>query len=140
MNRLLILFVLCLSIIACQPVEKKAEKIPMEDFFRDPEKIGYRISPNGQMIIFRAPHKGRMNVFVQKLGDTSAVAITHETERSIYNAFWESDDRILFTKDQGGDENTHILSVKPDGTGLVDHTPFEKVRADVIDILEEKPE
>jgi len=112
----------------------------MEDFFRNPEKAGYRISPDGNMILFRAPVMGRMNVFVQKLGDTTAIAVTHETERSIYDAFWESDERIIFIKDQGGDENTHVLSVKPDGTGLVDHTPFQKVQSSVVDIMEEKPE
>ncbi len=112
----------------------------MEDFFKDPAKAGFRISPNGQMIIFRAPHMGRMNVFVQKLGDTASIPLTHETERSIYDAFWESDDRIIFTKDQGGDENLHVLSVKPDGSGLIDHTPFEKVRSEVVDILEDRPE
>jgi len=140
MNRLFIAIALFASILACKPVVEKAPPIPMEDFFRNPEKIGYRISPNGQMIIYRAPLNGRMNVFVQKLGDTAAIALTNETERSIYDAFWESDERILFTKDQGGDENTHILSVKPDGTGLVDHTPFDKVRASVVDILEDRPE
>lgn len=140
MNRLLVVFAVFLGLVACQPALQKAPKIAMEDFFKDPEKAGFRISPNGQMIIFRAPHMGRMNVFVQKLGDTTAVAITHETERSIYDAFWESDDRIIFIKDQGGDENTHVLSVKPDGSGLVDHTPFDKVKAMVVDILEDRPE
>ena len=140
MNRLLIVFVLLLGIVSCKPALKTAPLIAMEDFFRNPEKSGYRISPNGQMIIYRAPIAGRMNVFVQKLGDTTAVALTHETDRSIYDAFWESDDRIIFTKDQGGDENTHVLSVKPDGGGLIDHTPFEKVQASVIDILEDRPE
>ena len=140
MNRLLIVFVLLLGIVSCKPALKTAPPIAMEDFFRNPEKSGYRISPNGQMIIYRAPIAGRMNVFVQKLGDTTAVALTHETDRSIYDAFWESDDRIIFTKDQGGDENTHVLSVKPDGSGLIDHTPFEKVQASVIDILEDRPE
>jgi dipeptidyl aminopeptidase/acylaminoacyl peptidase len=128
------------SFNACQKNETRAPLVPMEDFFKDPEKAGFRISPNGEMVIFRAPHMGRMNVFVQKLGDTAAVPITHETERSIYDAYWESDDRIIFIKDQGGDENTHILSVKPDGSGLVDHTPFEKVRSDVVDMLEDRPE
>jgi len=135
-----VIMLIMIGFTACRAKEERAPVIPMENFFKDPEKAGYRISPNGQMIIFRAPHMGRMNVFVQNLGDTSAVPITHETERSIYNALWESDDRIIFTKDLGGDENMHVLSVKPDGTGLVDHTPFEKVRSDVLDILEERPD
>ncbi|HEY9488112.1 MAG TPA: S9 family peptidase, partial [Chryseosolibacter sp.] len=80
------------------------------------------------------------NVFVQTLGDTSAVPVTAETERSIYNAFWEGDNRIVYVKDTGGDENLHILSVKPDGTGLQDHTPYEKVRSEILDVLEDRPE
>jgi len=134
------ILLIMISFNSCKPKEERAQLVPMEDFFKDPEKASYRISPNGQMIIFRAPHMGRMNVFVQKLGDTTAVPVTHETERSIYNAFWESDDRIIYTKDIGGNENMHVLSVKPDGSGLTDHTPFEKVRADIVDILEEKPD
>ena len=135
-----VILLIILSFFGCKPKEERPPLIPMEDFFRDAEKAAFRISPNGQMIIFRAPHMGRMNVFVQKLGDTAATPVTHETERSIYNAFWESDDRIIFTKDIGGNENMHVLSVKPDGTGLTDHTPFEKARADVVDILEDKPD
>ena len=132
-------------ISACSPAEKKAELKPadpvkMEDFFRDPEKGQFRISPNGEMIIFLAPYKGRKNVFVQLLSDSTAKPITEETERSIYDAFWESDSRIIFVKDSGGDENMHVLSVKPDGTDLKDHTPFEKVRSEVVDILDDKPE
>lgn len=135
----LIMFIM-VGFTSCKPKEQPVVVIPMEDFFRDTEKAGYRISPNGEMIIFRAPYMGRMNVFVQKLGDTTAVPLTQETERSIYDAFWESDDRIIFTKDTGGDENMHVLSVKSDGSGLVDHTPFEKVRSEVIDILEDTPD
>jgi dipeptidyl aminopeptidase/acylaminoacyl peptidase len=140
---LFLLLLLGISLYSCKPEEKKAEErasiVPLEDFFKDPEKAAYRISPDGERIIFRAQHKGRMNVFIQKLGDTTATPLTHETERSPYDAYWESNERIIFVKDVGGDENTHILSVKPDGTDLKDHTPFEKVQASVIDILEDKP-
>jgi dipeptidyl aminopeptidase/acylaminoacyl peptidase len=136
---------LSLFLISCRteeklPKETPAQPVALEDFFKDPERAGYRISPNGEWVLYRAPHKGRMNVFVQKLGDTTARPITEETERSIYNAEWESDDRIIFVKDSGGDENTHILSVKPDGSGLTDHTNFPKVRASIVDILEERPD
>ena len=137
---LLGIVLIIMSFCCCKPKAELAPVIAMEDFFKDPEKASYRISPNGQMIIFRAPHMGRMNVFVQKLGDTTATPITQETERSIYSAFWESDDRIIYTKDIGGNENMHVLSVKPDGSGLTDHTPFDKTRAEVVDILEERPD
>lgn len=141
---LAILPLVFVALTQCRTEEKRtkedpAQPVAMEDFFKDPLRAGYRISPNGEMILFRAPHQGRMNVFFQKLGDTTAIPLTAETERSIYNAEWESDERIIYVKDVGGDENTHILSVKPDGSTLVDHTPFEKVQASVVDILEDRP-
>ncbi len=138
----LALALICL--FQCRTPEKAVTETPatpvaMEDFFKDPKTAGFRISPNGEMIVYRAPHMGRMNVFVRKLNDTTAIPITAETERSIYNAEWESDDRIIFAKDIGGDENIHILSVKPDGTDLKDHTPFNGVRAGVVDMLIDRP-
>src|SRR5262249_27882336 len=42
-------------------------------------------------------------------------------------------DRIIFRKDFKGDENYHVVSVDTDGKNLVDLTPFDKVRANIID-------
>lgn len=141
MKKLPLLFALvaliCLN--ACKQnepaTEQKAEIVPLKDFFKDPEKSSYRISPNGEYVIFRAPHMGRLNVFVQKLGDTTSTAITHETERSIGNCFWKNDNTIVYTKDFGGDENFHVLAVGRDGSNLKDLTPWEKVRSEVLDEL-----
>lgn len=33
--------------------------IPVEDFFRNPEKISFRISPEGTHISYLAPYKGK---------------------------------------------------------------------------------
>ena len=43
----------------------------MKDFFKNPEKASFRISPDGKYISYRAPWKNRMNIFVQKVGETS---------------------------------------------------------------------
>lgn len=142
MTMLLSSLLLCL--FQCRTPEKAATETPatpvaMEDFFKDPQTAAFRISPNGEMIVYRAPHMGRMNVFIRKLGDSTATPLTAETERSIYNAEWESDDRIIFVKDIGGDENLHILSVKPDGSDLKDHTPFNGVRSEIVDMLVDRP-
>src|SRR6185436_5926550 len=130
--------------VSCSPSEKKidaklADPVPLEDFFKDPQRAGYDISPNGKHILFRAPHKGRMNVYVQKLGDTTSTAITQETERSIPFAFWEDDNTIIYSKDFGGDENFHVLSVNRDGSNQKDLTPWTKVRSSVLDILKDRP-
>jgi len=44
----------------------KAKQIPLEDFFKNPEKSGYQISPDGKYFSYKAPYENRMNIFVQK--------------------------------------------------------------------------
>ena len=84
---------------------KKIEipEIPLEDFFKNPDKSSFSISPNGEYVLYKAPFEKRMNVFVQKIGDTTAQRVTEVTDRDILWAFWASDDRILYMKDDGGD-------------------------------------
>ena len=51
-------------------MEKEAPLIPMEDFFRNPEKSSFRISPDGNHIAYMKPWETRMNVFVLDIGNS----------------------------------------------------------------------
>jgi dipeptidyl aminopeptidase/acylaminoacyl peptidase len=84
-----------------------------------------------------APFESRLNVFVQKIGAEEAVRITSETERDIAGYLWANNNRILFLKDTGGDENFHLYGVNIDGSDLKGLTVFEKVRTEFIDELED---
>ena len=135
-----IVILLCLSlglIVSCNKVPEPAPTIPLEDFFKNPEKSSYQISPDGQYFSYTAPYEKRMNVFVQKIGQDSAVRITSETERDIAGYFWGNNNRILFLKDTGGDENFQLYGVNIDGSNILPLTAFEKVRTMIIDDLPE---
>tara|TARA_S200000501_G_scaffold73009_1_gene64939 strand:+ start:4951 stop:6771 length:1821 start_codon:yes stop_codon:yes gene_type:complete len=121
-------------------MKSKTPLIPMEDFFRNPEKSSFRISPNGSHIAYMKPWKSRMNVHVIEVGADVEKRLTSSTERSIYGFLWLGDDRIGYVKDDGGDENTHFYAVNKDGSNEIDLTPFENVKATIIDDLEEDPE
>jgi dipeptidyl aminopeptidase/acylaminoacyl peptidase len=133
----MIVFVLFLGIASCKPALEKAPQIPMEDFFRNPEKTAFRLSPNGEYFSYLAPWESRLNIFVQKVGADSAVRITSETARDIAGYLWKGNNRILFLKDTGGDENFQLYGVNIDGTEQKGLTVFEKVRTDLIDDLED---
>lgn len=113
----------------------KAVKIPMEDFFRNPEKTAFQISPNGKYLSFLAPYESRLNVFVKELHGDSAVRVTSETARDIAGYFWANDERLLFLKDQGGDENFSLYAVDRDGSDMKALTEIEGVRTTIIDDL-----
>lgn len=116
---------------------QQTDLIPLEDFFRNPEKSSYQISPDGKYFSFTAPYQSRMNIFVQEVGKDSAVRLTSETERDIAGYFWANNNRILFLKDTGGDENFQLYGVDANGANLKDLTAFPKVRTQIIDVLED---
>ncbi|MBD3161763.1 MAG: prolyl oligopeptidase family serine peptidase [Candidatus Eisenbacteria bacterium] len=112
----------------------------MRDFFRDPEKSRFQLSPDGTRLAFLMPWEGRLNVHVQEVGGETATRITEATERSILGFGWANNQRIVYILDQGGDENYHAYAVDIDGSNFLDLTPFEGVRSQIVDILEDDDE
>ena len=110
-----------------------AKLIPLRDFFKNPERSRFQVSPDGSSISFMQPYRSRMNVFVQPRAGGDAVRVTSETERDVWGYFWKGSSRIVYLKDFKGDENVHVVVAGVDGGNPVDLTPFEKVRANIID-------
>jgi len=108
----------------------------MKDFFRNPPKVGYSLSPNGEYLAFMQPWENRLNVFVEKIGSGQATRVTGAKERDIAGYAWKGDNRLVYIQDTGGDENYRLYAVGVDGSNPKDLTPFEKVRAQIIDRLE----
>ena len=120
-------------------MENKAPLIPMEDFFRNPEKSSFNISPNGNHIAYMKPWKSRMNVFVMDMITKKEARLTSSQERGIYGFAWLTNKRIGYIKDEGGNENMHFYAVNIDKSNEIDLTPFENVQARIIDDLEDDP-
>ena len=90
--------------------EEKAPLVPLEDFFKNADKSGWQISPDGESISYLSPHMGHTNVFVRKITDSVGTPVTHDSVRNIYNYQWKGN-RILYLQDVGGDENYQLFSV-----------------------------
>lgn len=116
-------------------------QIPLEDFFRNSERTGYQLSPDGSYISYMAPNKDRLNVFVRRVdeSDEHAIRITNETERSVAGYMWADNQRLLYMKDTAGDENYQLYGVHRDGSDDRAYTAFDGVRTSLIDDLEEQP-
>jgi len=119
---------------AATATEAPPPVIAMQDFFKNAEKASFRISPDGLHISYRAPWKGRMNIFVQKVGGTEAVQVTMDTIRDIGGYFWKGD-RLLYSRDINGDENYIVFSASMDGKDIKMLTPEKGVVGSVLDDL-----
>jgi len=116
-------------------------KYKVEDFFRKPEKSVYQISPSGTHFSYKAPYERRQNIFVQPIsGEASPQQLTFETERDISGYMWKGDQRIIYIKDNGGDENFSLFAVDISGENLVELTPYENIRINIIDSLHDDPD
>ena len=121
---------------------------PIRDFFSNPEKGYFRLSEDGGTLGFMQPVSvngapRRMNVFVQSLKGSTPVGkprrLTAETARDISIYYWKGNRRILYTKDFGGDENFHVVSIDVKSGQVSDLTPGDKVRAELLDDLPNDP-
>lgn len=141
-----------LAVTALGPLQAASPEAPpkryeLRDFFGNPEKSGFRISPDGRLLAFMAPYEQRRNLFVVSLpADGSAPdfakakRVTSESARDIAGYFWKGNEHLLFVKDFGGDENYHVVSASVQTGETKDLTPGTRLRADVVDDLREDPE
>jgi len=129
---------LLLLVIFCGCSERPAKLIPLRDFFRNPEKVTFRISPDGKYLSYLKPFKTRLNIYIQKIGTTEAASrVTSVTDRDIESYFWKGNDHLIYARDLNGDENYHLYLTNRTGSFVRDLTPFPGVQARVLDDREE---
>ncbi len=112
--------------------------IPLEDFFRKPQRTQLRLSPSGRYLAWLEPWQRRLNLVVEELATGTRSRVTAATERDLAGYLWASDERLVYVQDRGGDENFRLHSVGRDGTGALDLTPFDGVQCSLVDDLEDE--
>ena len=110
--------------------------IPREVLFGNPERMGPRLSPDGERLAYLAPRSGVLNVWVGPVGGTldDFEPVTDDRKRGIRVFFWAEDDRhIVYLQDEGGDENWRVHAVDAATREDRDLTPFDDVQAKIVD-------
>jgi dipeptidyl aminopeptidase/acylaminoacyl peptidase len=115
-----------------------AELIPRRVLFGNPERVSPRISPDGTLLAWIAPHEGVLNVWVAPAGAdgvdwAQARVITDDADRGIRMFTWAHDGRhVLYLRDTGGDENWRLHDVDLETMRRRDLTPFDEVATQII--------
>jgi len=115
-------------------------KIPLESFFKNPEKTDYKISPDGLTVAWLAPFKDRMNIYCAPLDQLdNSKRLTDINDRDIPSYFWGNNENIVFAKDAGGNENFNLYGVNVKDEKLTALTPFPDCLVNIIDELDDIP-
>jgi len=93
---------------------------------------GASFSADEKRILFSSNETGLFNVYAIAAAGGKSEALTKSTTDSNYSlAFFPDDDRMLYTRDSGGDELNHIYVREKDGTER-DLTPGQKLKANFV--------
>ncbi|NYE63352.1 dipeptidyl aminopeptidase/acylaminoacyl peptidase [Duganella sp. 1224] len=130
---------LLLASILPAHAQSPAADVPLIErgkIFGNPTKTAAKLSPDGKWLTWIAPRDGLLNLWVapaNKLAD--ARPLTDEKTRPIRSSFWSPDSQsVLFIQDKGGDENFLLYGVNVVSGKQTNYTPFEKTRAQVLQI------
>lgn len=111
----------------------------VSDYFARPKASSFQLSPNGKYMSYKEKDENNKNhVYVKEIETGKAVKIIEEKEEPIKGYGWINDDRIFFMMDNGGNENYHIYATNTDGSNTKDLTPFDDVKANILNILKEQ--
>ncbi|MGB7393514.1 MAG: S9 family peptidase [Pricia sp.] len=113
-------------------------KYSVEDYFAKPKASTFKFSPDGKFLSYREKDEnGKRHVYIKEIATGDIERAIEEKEELIRTYSWINNERLVFSMDQGGDENYHVYAVNIDGSNQKDLTPFEGVRAQFTELLKE---
>jgi dipeptidyl aminopeptidase/acylaminoacyl peptidase len=109
--------------------------IPRDVLFGNPERTSPQLSPDGKYLAYLAPdEKDVLQVWLRTVGQQDDRILTADKKRGIHLYFWTFDgDQLIYLQDADGDENFHFYSVNIKSNIVRDLTPFQGVKAELVD-------
>lgn len=110
--------------------------IPRDILFGNPQRTSPQLSPDGKYLAYIAPdEKNVLQVWVRTIGKEDDRQITADKKRGIRVFSWSyNPDQLLYLQDADGDENFHLYLVNIQSNIVRDITPFQGVKAQVVDL------
>ena len=109
--------------------KRPQKQYSIEQFMNTIAVQGASFSPDESRILFSSNKTGIWNAYTIPVGGGDWTPVTTSTTDSTFAvSYFPNDDRILFTRDQGGNELNHLYVRMPDGQEK-DLTPGQKLKA-----------
>ena len=120
---------LLVSASLAEAQSRPKQQYTIEQFLSTVNISGASFSQDESRLLISSNKTGIFNVYTIPVAGGEPTAVTSSTTDSTYAvSFFRTDDRILFTRDQGGNELNHLYVRTPDGQER-DLTPGAKLKA-----------
>jgi dipeptidyl aminopeptidase/acylaminoacyl peptidase len=114
---------------AAKPTARPSKQYSIEQFMATTKLSGSSFSPDEKKILFSSNESGIFNAYSVPAGGGKPTQLTQSKTDSTYSvSYFPNDERILFTRDQGGNENNHLYVRELNGKEK-DLTPGDKLKA-----------
>ncbi|MGH9398943.1 MAG: prolyl oligopeptidase family serine peptidase [Thermoanaerobaculia bacterium] len=114
---------------AAAPTKRLAKQYTIEQFLATTAVTGASFSADEKKILFSSNKTGIYNVYsIPVAGGEARPVTTSATDTTIAVSYFPKDDRVMYTRDKGGDEKNHLYVRELDGKER-DLTPGENLKA-----------
>ncbi len=115
--------------VAAADKPRQPKQYTIDQFMKTTSMGNASFSADDSRILFHSNESGIFNAYVVPVAGGKPQALTESKTDSTYSvSFFPDDDRILYTRDQGGNEQNHLYVRERDGKER-DLTPGEKLKA-----------
>lgn len=113
-----------------------------EILFGNPEKTSPQLSPDGKYLAYIAPdEKNVLQVWLRTIGQEDDQILTADKKRGIRIFFWTYNaEQLIYMQDSDGDENFHLHLVNIHSKIVRDLTPFQGVKAELVELEPKFPD
>ena len=113
----------------------------VEDYFAKPKTSSFQFSPNGKYFSYREKDaNGKRHVYVKDTETNEVKKAIEEDDELISGYGWANNNRLIYVKDQGGNENFQLFAANLDGSNNKALTPFKDVNVGLLNGLREQPD
>ncbi len=120
---------LALAAAPSKSAARPSKQYSIEQFMASTRFAGASFSPDEKKLLFSSNQSGIFNAYSVSVAGGKPKALTRsKTDTTFAVSYFPKDERILFTRDQGGNENNHLYVRTLDGKEK-DLTPGDKLKA-----------
>jgi Tol biopolymer transport system component len=102
--------------VAVAAQKHPSRQYTIEQFMATTRVLGSSFSADEKRILFSSNESGVFNVYSVPVTGGKATALTTSKDTTYSVSYFPKDDRILYTRDSGGDEQNHLYVRNLDGT------------------------